>query len=227
MDFLKELFGEGALSFDQFVQAVTAKGWKLADLSTGNYVSKRKYDDEIAAKNTAIDDLNGQIKTRDGDIKDLQQKLTDAGNDATKLAEVTTQLEKLQGDYNNAKKDFDTKLQKQSYEFAVREFASTQTFTSNAAKKQFISDMISENLKMKDNTILGADDFMKVYKEQNADSFVTQPEGAGNETNPTPNPADNKPTFTAPPTPTPGGAPNPFANAFNFVGVRPHTDAQK
>ena len=38
MEFLKALFENGALTWEQFSEAVNAKGYKVADLSTGNYV---------------------------------------------------------------------------------------------------------------------------------------------------------------------------------------------
>lgn len=221
MDFLKELFGEGPLTFEEFAKRVNEKGYKLADLATGKYVDKRKHEDEISAKDSAIEDLKGQIKTRNDDIKGLKEKLAGEGDNANKLADMTAQLEKLQGDYDTAKKEYESRIGKQSYEFAVREFANEQKFTSNAAKKQFINEMVSENLKMKDGTIIGADDFMKVYKESNADSFVVEPE-----TPPEPEQGQQgsefKPTFVQPTAPTPPANDNPFANAFNFTGVRPH-----
>ena len=217
MDFLKELFGDGELSFDAFCKAVNEKGYKLADLATGKYVDKRKYEDEISAKDSAIEDLKGQIKTRNNDITDLKNKLASEGDNANKIADMTAQIEKLQGEYDLAKKDYEARIGKQSYEFAVKEFANEQKFTSNAAKKQFINEMVSENLKMKNGTIIGADDFMKVYKEANADSFVAE-----SEPQPEPQPEPDKPTFVQPTAPTAPANDNPFANAFNFTGVRPH-----
>jgi chromosome segregation ATPase len=210
---LKELFGEEALTLSQFESKLAEKGIKLADLSTGNYVAKKKYEDEIASKDSAISDLKGQIKTRDNDIKDLKTQISEAGDDATKLADVTAQLEKLQGDYATAKNEYDAKLKKQGYEFAVREFANEQKFTSNAAKKMFINEMVNENLKMKDNTIIGADDFLKVYSEANADSFIVD------EPEPTPEPEPGKPEFGKP-TPPAGAAGDDTGFNFSFAHVR-------
>ena len=48
MDFLKELFGAGALAWDTFTKAVEENGLKIAYLSTGEYVSKQKH--EFAVK---------------------------------------------------------------------------------------------------------------------------------------------------------------------------------
>ena len=41
---MKELFGDGALTAEEFEAKVTEKGYKLADLSTGEYVNKNKFD---------------------------------------------------------------------------------------------------------------------------------------------------------------------------------------
>ena len=91
MDFLKELFGEEALTYEQFSNQMNERGLKLADLSTGNYVGKKKYEDEISAKAKAIEDLQTQIKTRDKDIKGLQEQLAGNADDATKIADLTEQ----------------------------------------------------------------------------------------------------------------------------------------
>lgn len=221
MDFLKELFGDGQLDFETFKKLVTEKGMKLADLATGKYVDKRKYEDEISAKDSAIEDLKGQITTRNDDIKDLKTKLAGEGDNANKIADMTAQIEKLQGEYDNAKKEYEARIGKQSYEFAVKEFANGQKFTSNAAKKQFINEMVSENLKMKDGNIIGADDFMKVYKEANADSFIVEPETPLEPEQGQQIP-DFKPTFVQPTAPQPPIDDNPFNNAFSFAGVRAH-----
>ena len=212
MDFLKELFGEEALTWEQFSEAVTSKGFKVADLSKGNYVSKKKFDDEIKTRDTTISELNSTISVRDNDIEDLKQKLETGGQDnETKVKDLLTQISTLQSQYEEEKSTLETKLSKQAYEFAVRDFANSQKFTSTAAKRDFEREMISAELTMKDNSIIGANDFVTSYKEKNADAFVTA------EPEPTPEP---KPTFIQPTPPTPQPSDNPFDAVFNFNGVR-------
>lgn len=211
MEFLKALFESGALTWDEFSKAVTDKGIKLADLASGKYVSKSKYEDDLAAKDTAIADLTGQLSTRDTDLAELRAKLESEGTDnKTKVAELTSQITKLQGDYDTVKSEYECKLSKQSYEFAVREFANEKKFTSNAAKRDFISEMIKANLEIKDNQLQKADDFVAEYIKANADALVTE------------TPAEqNPPTFVNPSNPTPAPEENAFINAFQFAGVRP------
>ena len=60
MDFLKELFDKaenGALTYAEFAEAVKSGGLKLADLSKGDYVSKKKYEDDLSGKDSIIADL--------------------------------------------------------------------------------------------------------------------------------------------------------------------------
>lgn len=220
---IKELFEKaenGTLTYEQFEAAAKAGNAKFTDLSEGNYVSKQKYENDLAVKGKEIETLNGTIATRDTDLAGLKQKLEAAGTDATKIEELNKQLATLQTNYTEATKKYEEQLKHQAYEFAVNEFAATKKFTSPAAKRDFVRSMIAENLNFKDNKILGAEDFVKAYTEENAESFVKE-----DPTNP-PTPQENPsplPQFAGP---TPGGQPAPiesnaFANAFHFTGVRP------
>lgn len=209
MDFLKVLFNGDALTYDEFMTAVKANNFKLADLSKGNYVSKSKYDDDLASKDEQINKLTGDIAKRDSDLEGLKVKLTEAGNDVAKLNQLTTEFTDLQGKYDEDVKNYKAQLQKQAYEFAVRDFASTKKFTSKAAKRDFIQSMISKDLKMDDGKILGADDFVNTYINDNSDAFLNE---AVEE------PEVPKPTFVDSTPGTEVTDANPFQ--FSFTGVK-------
>lgn len=212
MDFLKALFENGALTWEQFVEASNAKGFKIANLASGDYVAKKKYEDEVTTLNGTITELNTQIKNRDKDIAGLRKQVEDGTTDSTtKLADLTTKLETLQKNYDTDKANYEAKLSKQAYEYAVNDFANGKKFTSKAAKRDFITEMIAANLKMKDKQLLGAEDFVTLYSKENSDAFVVEEELKA----PTETP---KPTFVQPTAPTPEQDTNPFN--FNFAGVR-------
>lgn len=230
---IKEIFEtaeNGTLTLDQFETIVKDKGAKFADLSDGKYVSKSKYDADIRAKDTVIEGVNGQIDTlnqtiatRDADLATLQQKLEEVGQDTSKLTELTDQLNGLQQKYEDEVKGYEAKMQQQSYEFAVKDFASTKKFTSQAAKRDFIQSMIARGLQMEGDKILGREDFVEAYAAENADAFVVDaPE-------PTPAP-EPEPEVTVPPVPEAFTAPTPGPDLgtpdagfqFNFTGVRSH-----
>ena len=214
---LKKVFEtaeNGTLTYEQFLEL--SKGAKFVDLSEGGYVSVNKYNDDLAGKDKEIETLNGTISTRDTDLETLKKQLEGAGVDANKLKEATDSLAALQTKYDGDMKSYKEQLKKQAYEFAVKEFANTQKFTSSAAKNYFIESMVAKELKMEKGKILGADDFVTAYKADNSDSFVaedpaTPPEGGEPTT----------PHFVQPTGGATGGTDPTGGFHFNFTGVRP------
>ena len=212
---IKELFDKGengTLNYETFEKLMKENNAKFVDLSEGNYVSKDKFDNEVASKDGQITQLNDTIKSRDKDLKDLKAQLSEAGTDAEKLAELQTQFGNLQTQYKQDTDNYKAQLSKQAYEFAVKDFANGKKFSSNAAKRDFVSSMIAKNLKMEGDKILGANDFVTAYSTENADAFIVE--------QPEPTPEPPKPTFTQPVnTPKqPQDNNNPFG--FHFAGVR-------
>lgn len=238
---IKELFEkggneEGALTYEQFEALAKENGMKLADLSSGKYVSKSKYDDDIKEVNQQVESLNGQIETlnstittRDEDLEALKKQLEQAGEDKVKLEQLSTSMTDLQAKYEADIKAREDQLHQQSYKFAVTRYADTQQFTSKAAKRDFIKAMLDKELKMEGDKLIGGDDFRAAYAVENGDAFkVDEPE-------PTPAPApeptpEPTPAPTAEPAPIPtfvastSGAPSDDADSFDFgfVGVRAH-----
>ena len=213
---IKELFEKaenGVLTYSQFESAMKEAKAKFVG----------KYNDDLAAKAKEIETLNGTISTRDTDLADLQKKLEEAGVDATKLQELTNSLTSLQAKYDGDTKAYKEQLKKQAYEFAVKEFTSSQKFSSSAAKRDFERSLLDKELKMDKGKILGADDFVKSYMEDNADAFIKEPEpGTGNNGGAgTPEPT--VPHFIGSTQGNNSTGSNGGANAFsfNFTGVRP------
>lgn len=216
MDFIKKLFeGSEGLTYESFMAKANEAGIKFANLSEGKYVSKSKYDDDISAKDSQITSLNETIGTRDNDLATLKTQLEQAGVDQTKLTQLSADMAALETKYADDVKSYKARLSKQAYEFAVREFANSKKFTSNAAKRDFVNSMIAKELKMDNNKILGADDFVTSYTVDNADAFVVEQAE--------PEPQKPKPTFV---NPTGGSDPGAGGSefAFNFTGVRPKED---
>ena len=117
---------------------------------------------------------NTDIAQRDTDLATLQEKLKNAGDDATKLSNLQTDFDTLQQTYNTAKADYEKQLAEQAYDFAIKENSSKLKFSSNSAKKAFMSDLKAKKLSMENGKILGFDDFVNAYKEQDAGAFITE-----------------------------------------------------
>lgn len=212
---LKELFEKaenGSLNYEQFNALCEKEGMKLADLSTGEYVSKKKHEAELGAKEETINTLQTTITNRDTDLSKLKEQLKNAGADSSKLEALSNEFDSLKTKYEEDSANYQKQLQEQAYDFAVREFAGQKKFTSNAAKRDFINSMLKKGLKLENSKILGADDFVTEYAKENDDAFVKEKLD-------TPKP----PEFVSP---TSNGESsgnedkNPFA--FNFTGVRKH-----
>lgn len=181
---VKELFDKAennTLTWEQFQEAMGDA--KFVDLTEGHYVSKQKYDDEIGSRDNQINSLNATITQRDTDLANLQQTLKDAG-DLDALKQASKNLADLQKRYDKETKDYQAQLSKQAYEFAVKEFANSKTFSSKAAKRDFTNAMIAKNLQFEDGKIIGAEDFVQIYSKDNEDAFVVKNN-------------DPKPTFAA------------------------------
>lgn len=172
---IKEVFEQaedGTLTLEQFMEIAKKANAKFADLGEGEYVSKGKYETELASLNAQIENLNGTLGTRDTDLEALKQQLEAAGTDAEKLSTLSNDFTTLQSKYDADVKAFKEQLKKQAYEFAVKDFANKQKFTSNAAKRDFMQSMLAKGLKMEGDNILGAEDFKTAYSIDNADAFV-------------------------------------------------------
>lgn len=162
---------------------------------------QNKLEKAESERDTYKDKYDEDIKKRDSDIKDLQKKLKDAGTDTEKLSKLETELDTLQGTYKTAKADYEKKLADQAYDFAIKEKVAGLKFTSNSAKKAFLADITADRLKMKDGDLIGFDDYVSKYKEQDAGAFVTE------QTDPETKPhftskVQNKPTSGTDPKPT-------------------------
>lgn len=86
MEKLKALFGTEALTWEQLeTKLKDNKDVKLANLASGGYVDKKKYDDEVAKLTTANDTIKGlQDTVAKFDGVDVEKLKTDAQNWETK-----------------------------------------------------------------------------------------------------------------------------------------------
>lgn len=213
---IKDIFEKNgeAMTYEQFETAMKEAGAKFVDLKEGQYVAKQKYDDDLSAKDSQITSLNETIGKRDTDLSALKKQLEDAGTDASKLTDLQSQFDTLKTKYDNDTAEYQNKLNKQAYEFAVRDYANDKKFTSKGARRDFERTMIEKSLQFDNGKILGADDFFAEYSKDNADAFVVeQPQ--------TPDDSQKKPQFAGSTTPNnnDSGNTNPFK--FDFLGVRP------
>ena len=155
-------------------QVDKTKHVRFADLSEGGYVSVDKFNAQVNGLNQQVKDLQGQLASRDTDITGLQEKLTAATADASKLVEVQQQLTGLQAKYTRDQKDWETKTTKQRKEFMVRERANGLKFTSEAAKRDFLGQANVKDFQLDGETLIGYNEFFDKYKAENPTAFVEE-----------------------------------------------------
>ena len=201
MEFLKALFGNEALTYEQLADKVAGQKMNVVNIADGSYVSRNKYDDKINGLTQQVADLQGQITQRDTDLTGLNERLTAAQADAGQLAEVQKQLTSLQSKYDKDSKAWEAKNAAQAYEYEIKSRANELKFTSAAAKKEFVREAIAQQFKQDGDTLMGYTDFVAKYKESDPGAFVADA------------PADPTPEPTPAPQPTivlPGKSnPNP------------------
>ncbi len=102
MDFLKALFGDSALTYDQLASAIQThngkaenkdKQIKIGNIGDGSYVSSDKFkakEAELTTANTTIKNLQGEIKKWDG--VDLDKLKTAAADWETKYNQDTAKI---------------------------------------------------------------------------------------------------------------------------------------
>jgi len=99
MDFLKDVFGDKPLTFDDFSKVVSEKGINIADLSTGGYVGKDKYSTDVNKFKTdygtlksKYDELAGQLDGDSGLKKQVETLTTERAEFENKFNEATSTL---------------------------------------------------------------------------------------------------------------------------------------
>ena len=218
MEFLKALFGDEALTYDQLAAKVAEGKLNVVNIADGSYVSRNKFDDTVNGLKSQVTDLQGQIAQRDTDLAGLNEQLTAAQADAGQLAEAQKQLSALQSKYDKDSKAWEAKNAQQAYEYAVRSKAGELKFTSAAAKKDFIREAIAQGFKMDGDTLMGYTDFVAKYQENDPGAFVKETPAAD------PKPADPTPTIVLPGKSNPNSHKMSLAEAMKAKNENPNME---
>jgi predicted phage tail protein len=155
-NYMKELLGE-----ELYNQVKEKIGDKELIINDGTYIPKAKFDD-----------LNN-------DKKDLKKQLEEANTKIESLSKVNTEDLQKEIDDWKAKYETDTnalndKISKREREYIINDLTRDIKFSSNSAKKSFMEDLASKDLKIEDGKMLGFDDYLTSYKEQDAGAFLTE-----------------------------------------------------
>ncbi len=156
MEKLKALFGTDALTFEQLeAKLKDNKEVKLANLASGNYVDKRKFDDEVTRRTTAEETITGLRET------------------VAKFDGVD--VEKLKKDAKDWETKYNTDLAAVKLDSAVS-MALVEAKAKNPKVARAALDM--SVIKMDGEKLLGLSDQLEALKKSDAYLFDTE-EGSG------------------------------------------------
>lgn len=184
---LKELLGE-----ELYNQVMTKAGDnKLAVVSDGNWFPKDKFD----TVNNDNKELKKQLKDRDAQLEDLGKKAK--GNE-----DLLKQINDLQDANKQTAKEYQDKLDKQAFDFALEKAIAAAQAKNPKAVKALLN---VESIKLDGDKLLGLEDQLTALKTSDGYLFGEAPGLSGRKPN------DNQ-------TPPAGYPKNPFSKEhFNLT----------
>ena len=136
-------------------------GEKELIINDGTYIPKAKFDNLNEQKK----DLENQLKETNDKVQELSKVNTE---------ELKKQIEDLQNKYEEDTKALNEKYNKREYDIKLNDYAKDLKFSSNSARKSFMSDLKAKELKFEDDKLVGFDDFVNSYKENDPNAFMEE-----------------------------------------------------
>lgn len=127
--------------------------------------SKLEHEKKVEKIETERDGFKERAETAEETLK---------GFDGKDLETITKERDEWKQKAEQAEKDYNDKIAERDYKDAVEEAVKDLKFTSNSAKKAFMSDIMSDPLKMKDGKLIGFSDYVEAYKKDDASAFVDE-----------------------------------------------------
>lgn len=143
MEFLKSILSQEA--YDKLAEELKDKDVKLADLSSGDYVKKTKYDTALADLET----VKAQLSERDNDLEELK-----------KSKNYKDDLDALQAKYTTDKEEWANKL-KANERNAVFEITVAKTGVIDPVALKAHTKEFADKAELKDGELVGLTDHIK------------------------------------------------------------------
>lgn len=153
-DFLESLdLGDGAKLPKEAVEAIMAEYGK----------SKGALETQVANLTTERDTLKTQLGEANEAIKGFEKLDVDG---------IKTKAAEWEEKYNIDTQALKEQLAAKEYEYSVKDATTGLKFSSESAKKAFILDLTGKKLPLQEGKLLGLDDFVKTYKENDPNAFL-------------------------------------------------------
>lgn len=143
---------------------------KLKSSSISNEEELKK---QIATLTTEKDSLTKQIENANKEIQSYKDMDIDS---------IKKSAEDWKSKYEADTKELNEKLQKQTYDYKIKEAVQDVKFSSKSAKQAFINALSQKELKLEDGKLLGFEDYLKSYKETDPEAFKQEETGVRSDT---------------------------------------------
>ena len=130
-------------------------------VNDGNYIPKAKFD----SLNETKKDLENQLKETNDKMQELSKVDTE---------DLKKQIQDLQKKYEEDTKELNSKYEAREYDIKLNDYTKDLKFSSNSARKSFMSDLKAKDLKFEEDKLVGFDDFVNSYKESDPNAFVKE-----------------------------------------------------
>lgn len=137
-----------------------------------------------------INKINEKVKTLETEVNNTKELLTNANKEidsykSMDIEAIKKSAEDYKTKFETAEKDYQAKIQEIEYNNKLDKYVGGLNLKNDIYKKEVISRIKEKELKFDGDTLLGAEELVKGFKEQYADAFV--------DTNPKPSFADTTP----------------------------------
>ena len=129
--------------------------------------------------------MEKQAEEHSAENAKLQEQLTAANKQikefqSMNLDEIKASAAAWQEKYAASEKAWQEKLAALKYETAAKDAIADIRFSSNSAKRAFLSDLQAKKLPLENDKLTGFSDFLHSYKESDPDAFAPEPQNNGN-----------------------------------------------
>lgn len=162
MEFLKDFFNDGTLTFEELGKRVEESGAvKLANLADGAYVGTDKYKALLAQ----------QAETK--------QQLTQTAAEleafaALDIPGLQNAAETYRAEAEQAKAEAGEQVRQAQYRMAAMEHSAGLGFSSASAKKAFIDALLEKRLPLENGRLEGFAEFEQEWRSADPDAFASE-----------------------------------------------------
>lgn len=133
-------------------------------------------EEQTAAINKLFDK---QASEHAEEVENLREQLTAANNQikefqSMNIDEIKASAAAWQEKYAASEKAWQEKLAGLKYEAAAKDAIADIKFSSNSAKRAFLSDLQAKNLPLENDKLTGFSDFLNSYKESDPNAFISE-----------------------------------------------------